>query len=127
MGIPSNEIHNFQLFAINLIDAIWRCHNKLVHDGTMVDIPAFSHNVNKIAKVHLEAWRSKPHPGSQLWLPPPPGVIKINSDMAIWENFVVVAIVCCNDQGVVLGAVVEKIAVGSLVEGEAIAAKLVSL
>lgn len=57
-------------------------------------------------------------------MPPPLHHIKINSDVAIRENFAVAATVFRDSKGVVLGAIVEKFVVGSLVEGEAIAAKL---
>lgn len=57
LGIAADDVHNFQLFVANMIDLLWSCRNKLVHDGKVVDVPAFSRSVNKLGFELLEAWR----------------------------------------------------------------------
>lgn len=103
---------------------IWWCRNKLVHDGTSVDVLVLANSINKLSLAHSEEWKSKIPFGSLIWRPPPPNVIKINSDVAIPADFAVLAVVFRDSQGVVLGAQAEKINVGSVVEGEALAIKM---
>ncbi|KAB1203276.1 hypothetical protein CJ030_MR8G026870 [Morella rubra] len=107
-----------------MILAAMFCRNKFVHDGKLLDVTALSRSVNKLGREHLDAWNLRQYPGKLVWVPPPPDTVKVNTDVAIRENFAVAAAVFRGSQGIVLGATAEKILVGSPVEGEAVVAKM---
>lgn len=124
IGIPIEEQHLFQLFAVNAIDMTWSCRNRKEHDKQYCDALVLAARVRRLSWEHRRAWKDKlVPPAGRVWQPPPIDILKVNVDVAIHEEFAVVATIIRDFQGQVHGFNTERIgAVGPLI-GEAKAAK----
>lgn len=78
--------------------------------------------IHRATREHMPAWNVKEtRLQTTTWSPPIPGIIKINFDTAVREDFSVGAVVMCDQRGKVVGAQICKEIVDSPLEGEAVA------
>lgn len=79
IGIPGEDCHWFQLYAVNLLDLLWFQRNQVAHGSQPLEVGLFAAQVYRVAFEHLCAWRvtlaSLPEAA---WVPPPHEMLKIN-------------------------------------------------
>jgi hypothetical protein len=92
-----DDVHNFQISALVLLDHIWMARNKLIHEGTQPNPQVILKLVKSTITHHLSAWSGVSK--SMLWTPPPLGSYKVNFDVAIQPSFAVAAATLRNHQG----------------------------
>jgi hypothetical protein len=80
--------------------------------------------VSSSLDLHLSAWKDASLPS--LWLPPCPGRIKGNFDVAVRDSFAVAAAVVSDSSGSVILAATLKLVGSDVLQGEATAALLAS-
>jgi hypothetical protein len=102
VGIPSEDTHLFQIFAIVACDNIWRSCNKAHHDGWIPNALSLSATINKTPRIHFSAWANKTAPVLQVWTRPDPLCFKINYDTAIRNTFSAQAAVCRDSSGTII-------------------------
>jgi hypothetical protein len=122
LGIPSDEIHKFQIFAAVACDSLWFNRNKAFHTGQSVDAIVLSKSINSLTLEHYTAW----HQSTQLeqWIPPPPQWFKINFDTAIRSTFSAQSAVCRDMKGHIIRMISIISPHCSANYGEALAAQL---
>lgn len=109
LAIPKREIHNFQIFAIVVMDVIWFTRNQVVHNNSYkLDITSLLKQINITVKSHLQAWKNK-SPTRSLWKPPPLGFLKANFDLAIRSKFSVASVVNSDETEMVIAACSRKL------------------
>lgn len=125
IGIPLEDQHLFQIFAVNAIDLVWAARNQVAHGGKKSEMRELSRQVRNLSWEHRAAWQKKLHlTRLQTWVPPPANKIEVNVDVAITDNFAVIIAIARDFQGQIQGAVTKQIQAAGLLEGEADAAKL---
>jgi hypothetical protein len=92
LGIPFNEVFEFQLTAVIVLDQIWFARNQLIQNNMVLVISNTLKTNANVVRTHLTAWKSSPF-GLSIWQPPPPGSLKINFDVAVKNSFSVLAAV----------------------------------
>jgi hypothetical protein len=55
IGIPYEDFHLFQIFAMVDCDNIWRSRNKVHHDGWTPNALSLSAAVNRTSRIHVSA------------------------------------------------------------------------
>jgi exonuclease III len=58
IGIPLEDFHKFQIFAMVACDHIWFSRNKAHHEDLVPDALAISAHINKLVQEHFLAWKS---------------------------------------------------------------------
>jgi hypothetical protein len=94
IGIPFEDTHLFQIFAMVACDNIWRSRNKAHHDGWIPNALSLSVAINKTSRIHFSAWANKIAPVLQVWTRPDPLCFKIIYDTAIRNTISAQAAVC---------------------------------
>ncbi|XP_060673296.1 uncharacterized protein LOC132803786 [Ziziphus jujuba] len=128
LPISHNDGDSFVLYAVIILESIWKIRNKLVCEGKRSPL---EDEVRVINRRFDEFWMSRTTPANQLaptgnqattWSPPPYGTIKINSDASIGKDFASLGIVVRNHVGQVLKVEVwkERIDVAEAAEAAAI-------
>lgn len=110
IGIPLEDQHLFQIFAVNAIDLVWAARNQVAHGGKKSEMRELNRQVRNLSWEHRAAWQKNK--------------IKVNVDVAIRDNFAVIIATARDFQGQIQGAVTKQIQAAGLLEGEAEAAKL---
>jgi hypothetical protein len=124
LGIPVEDVNNFQLFTAITLDNIWRARNILIHEGVAPVFSRIAFQISSSLEQHLTAWRALVSPS--LWFPPPLGWLKGNFDVAVRGNFSVAAGVISDASGNIIMAVTHKLSSSDALAGEAFAALLTS-
>lgn len=79
---------------------LWHCRNQVVHKGTRCDASILAARVRRLSWEDWQAWRRKLHPAeTKRWKPPPEKSVKVNIDVAIRENFAVLAALIRDHKG----------------------------
>lgn len=93
LRIPEEENHQFQIYALVSMDLLWMTRNKAIQEDSVPDPRKPVEQVRRVSSEHSKAWSNKigvPDVREE-WKPPPEGIIKINFDTAIREEFSSVA------------------------------------
>ncbi|KAB1224236.1 hypothetical protein CJ030_MR2G005731 [Morella rubra] len=100
--------------------------NCVVHEGKLCGVQELASRVGKFNCDYWHAWQQKNSllQGKYVWKAPPNGKVKVNVDVAIRDQFAVIAALIRDSNGVVKGSKFEKIEAVQPLEGEVAAAKL---
>jgi hypothetical protein len=124
IGIPPEDFHLFQIFAMVACDRIWHSRNKAHHDGWIPNALSISADVNRSSQTHFRAWSNKISPVHQVWTKHAPLCFKINYDTAIRRNFSAQAAVCRDSTGDIIQVLTRISLLCTPLYGEATAALL---
>lgn len=124
LGIPTAEVHNFQISALVLMNHVWLARNKLIFDNIQLVPFVLLKLIHLSSCQHLYAWQTG-KPKLFVWVPPPMGSYKVNFDVAIRSPFAV-AVVLRDHSGNFLAVDTLKLPVMDATLGEAHAALLAS-
>ena len=92
---------------------------KLIHEGLKPHPAKAINNISAKLELHLCIWCVASLPS--LWFPPLPGAVKGNFDVAIKEDFAVMAAVVSDSLGNIILAATRKLYFTGAVKGEAVA------
>jgi hypothetical protein len=67
--LPFNEVLEFQLTAVIVLDQIWFARNQLIQNNMVLVISNTLKNNANVVRTHLTAWKSSPF-GLSIWQPP---------------------------------------------------------
>ncbi|KAB1219636.1 hypothetical protein CJ030_MR3G011104 [Morella rubra] len=100
--------------------------NCVVHEGKLCGVQELASRVGKLSDDHWHAWQQKNALVQEkyVWKAPPNGKVKVNVDVAIRDQFAVIAALIRDSNGVVKGSTFEKIKAVQPLEREVAAAKL---
>ncbi|KAB1226792.1 hypothetical protein CJ030_MR1G021664 [Morella rubra] len=125
IGTPLEDQHLFQIFAVNAIDLVWGARNQVVHGGKESDPRELSRRVCNLSWEHRAACQKKLSLNKlQTWVTPPVDKTEVNVDVAIRQNFAVIAAIARDFYGKIQGVVTKQIKAARPLEGEAEATKL---
>jgi hypothetical protein len=96
IGIPLEDFHKFQIFAMVACDHIWFSRNKAHHEDWVPDALAISAHINKLVQEHFLAWKSCLPRIPEVWQKPRFPYLKIKNNTAIRDFFSVQAAVIRN-------------------------------
>lgn len=97
----------------------------MVHEGKRCEVYDLAVRVWRLSWEHWFAWRRKLNPAvSQHWQPPPKESLKVNIDVAIREEFAVVAALIQDHKGQLRGFKTARISAVEPLVGEAMAMKM---
>ncbi|KAB1221835.1 hypothetical protein CJ030_MR2G004015 [Morella rubra] len=106
------------------IDTIWTTRNKQVREGKSFEIFDLIRSVQRRYPAHQAAWVGKEMTCLICWQPPTEGMLKINFDVAVRENWLCAGVVCRNHHGEVLRVRTQKFRGRDPLKGEALAARI---
>lgn len=113
------------MYASNVIDFLLATRNKVVHWGLTCDALLLQHRVRRVSLEHRVAWNKKLQaPPLQDWISPPAGKVKVNVDVAIQEEYAVIAALARDSSGVLIGARAQKLKAVDVLKGKVEAARL---
>ncbi|XP_059440508.1 uncharacterized protein LOC132172957 [Corylus avellana] len=123
LGIPSDQVWEFQISALVTMDCSWLARNKLIHNGSVPDPVSCLKSISSMVKAHLKAWLDSAFV-PEAWSPPPLGFLKANFDVAIRPLFSVAAVVLNDHTGLIVAVCTKKLPHLDATVGEANAALL---
>lgn len=94
LGLRPSSVPLFILHAALLCDNLWLARNKATHENHTVDIAELRSSLGFRCAEPSLAWASCANCLSATWLPPKPGWMKINFDVAIRHNGSYITISC---------------------------------
>jgi hypothetical protein len=68
-GIPLVDCHLFQIYASVLCGQIWFARNKVVHEGSILDICSLASSIRRSALDHAATWKSTSPLVKEFWFP----------------------------------------------------------
>jgi hypothetical protein len=123
-GIPLTDCHLFQIYASVFCELLWFVRNKVVHEGSILDISSLASSIRRTSLDHAVVWLSSSPLVKEFWSPPSAGSYKINFDTAIHELFSVQAAVCRDSKGKIVKAISQTNPPGDPNFGEPLVARL---
>lgn len=124
-GLPIEDHHKFQLYALITWDISWRTHNHVVHNEDTLNMFQLVAKIHRIFGEHVSAWHQKHvFSSNACWIPPLEGQFRANFDTAVREDFAIGAAIIKDHEGRIRGTVVRQIHVADPEEGEIWAAQL---
>lgn len=102
LGIPTKDLHLFQICASVACDLLWFYRNKAHHDRITHNALAISRNINKVTLEYHAALKAKLFISVEKWAPSSEGTFKINYATAIRDSFSAQAAVCQNSKGKIM-------------------------
>jgi hypothetical protein len=58
-GIPKDDTHLFQIYAVVLCDMMWFSRNQAIHKGVLPEVSSFAATIKRLSLDHFVAWQSK--------------------------------------------------------------------
>lgn len=101
LGVSLSRVHDFQVFAVVLMDSTWMARNRPFHDNQRVSPPILLEQILKCQHEHISAWRPLPSLRKKL---PVPGCLhgnfhRLTFDVAIRPQFSMGAVVLFHSDG----------------------------
>lgn len=126
LGGSLQESHDFQLFAVILMDSIWRVHNQPIHEDICFDPLVLSRQVLKSYRDHVVGWKESPrlHQSIPAHSFAQGDFSKMTFDVAFRPQFSMSAAVFSHSNGDILRAWTQKSSIINPLVGEAEAALL---
>ena len=124
LNLNNEDAHAFSLLAAIACDRIWWSCNKLVFEGSSSNPIDITSDINRTFISHSVAWKAKLASPSSPWVPPPPGWVKFNFDVAITPSASFLAIVGRDSSGHIISVSISRECSSSSAWAEAKAALL---
>ncbi|KAL5558319.1 hypothetical protein UlMin_034530 [Ulmus minor] len=81
--LPRKNNRNITLFALVLLDCIWKYRNDIIHRGSVSNPQVLFESIYRSYSSLLAGWASPSSACASSWSPPPSDWVKINLDAAI--------------------------------------------
>jgi hypothetical protein len=103
-GIPKDDTHLFQIYAVILCDMMWFSRNQAIHKGVLLEVSSFVATIKRPSLDHFTAWQSKSQPMVESWSSPAAGSFKVNFDTAIRDLFSIQAAIWRDEKGSIISS-----------------------
>ncbi|XP_042983410.1 uncharacterized protein LOC122312832 [Carya illinoinensis] len=121
LKIPSQQIQQFQLFALLSMDCLWFLRNKIVHDSFSYNLDTFVNGVLKNFKEHCNAWGNKLLNNLRNGKAMPQDHYLLTFDVAVRKNGSTAAAFCRTGEGLVAFVITNFTTSQNPNQGEALA------
>lgn len=108
LGLQDFEKHFFQLFAVIIIDYIWKQRNGIVHNHSSLYIEEAKLQLGCIYQNYKEDWKGKQEKKNEEWRPPPSDYFSYTFDAATRDTFLAISVIRRNQFGDILEIQTEK-------------------
>ncbi|KAF5472158.1 hypothetical protein F2P56_008898 [Juglans regia] len=111
LRLKKEERHHFQIFAVIMLDFIWRKRNDIIHNHSSLSIEEASFQIKGTYEDYKDAWKKKVDQQSkeENWHPPPLNYQSYSFDAAVQDQFSVVSAIKRNHSGDILGILTENV------------------
>ncbi|KAG2717649.1 hypothetical protein I3760_03G186200 [Carya illinoinensis] len=104
LGLQENEGHHFQLYAVVLLDLLWKSRNEKVHNFSSFSLEEIKKQLATVYESYKNAWsiHSPTKTPTLVWNPPPFGSFSISFDAVVRNDFSVASAIQRNHLGNIL-------------------------